>query len=248
MSMDNHRELLLAKLKDCVRLSRHRPCFLGFLDENEAAFCESYLKGKPAPFLLWGGYQGAERVMAGFFPDYLEPSAGEFPLAALTFLYRPEDAPGHRDFLGAFMKLGVERDVVGDILVGERRCVTFLREEMVSYFQEHLRKVGQVGVKISQGFEEPLPAIRKYKDIKGVIASNRLDCLTALLCRTSREKAAGMIAAGLVAVNHRETTAAKSRVEDNDIISVRGCGKFRIDSFGPLTSKGRLTVNCRKYQ
>ncbi len=238
----------MAKLRDCLRVSRRRPCYLGFLDESEAAFCRDFLRREPAGHLLWGGYEGAERVMAGFFPDYMEPSADEFPLTALTFTYRPGDKLGHRDFLGAFMQLGIERSVIGDILVGEGRAAAFIRREMDRYFLDNLRKIGRVGVKIEAGYQEPLPAVREYKDIGGVVASNRLDCIAALLCRTSREKAARLIASGAVMVNHQEVLAADRRLEDGDVISVRGHGKFVLDSFGPLTGKGRLTIKCRKYQ
>lgn len=248
MIMDHERELLLAKLRDCVKASRRRPCFLGFLDESEAAFCRDALKRESAQWLLWGGYEGAERVIAGFFPDYMEPEGEAYPLTALTFTYRPEDRLGHRDFLGAFMRLGVERGVVGDILVGEGRTVAFIRKEMGRYFLDNLRKVGRVGVRAELGFQEPLPAIREYKEIGGVVASARLDCMAALFCRTSREKAAKLIAAGMVAVNHQEALETDLRLEENDIISICGHGKYIVDVLGPLTGKGRLTVKCRKYQ
>lgn len=246
--MDSGRELLLAKLRDCVKASQRRPSFLGFLDESEAAFCQGFLRNTPAAHMLWGGYEGAERVMAGFFPDYLEPAGEEFPLEALTFTYRAGDRLGHRDFLGAFMRLGIERSVVGDILAGEGRAVAFVRREMAPYFLDSLQKIGRVGVKAALGFEVPLPAIREYQEISGVVASARLDCMAALLCRTSREKASKLIRLGLVAVNHQEALDSDWRLEENDVISIRGHGKFVIDSFGPLTSKGRLTVKCRKYQ
>lgn len=246
--MDGQRELLLAKLRDCVRTAGRRPCYLGFLDESEAAFCRDFLKKEPAGYMLWGGYPEAERVMAGFFPDYMEPGAEDFPISALTFSYRASDKLGHRDFLGAFMRLGIERSVVGDILVGEGRAVAFIRREMEGYFLDNLQKIGRVGVKAEAGCREPLPAIREYKDISGVVASQRLDCIAALLCRTSREKAARLITSGAVMVNHQETVETDRRLEEGDIISVRGHGKFILDSFGPLTGKGRLTVKCRKYQ
>ena len=198
--------------------------------------------------MLWGGYEEAERVMAGFFPDYMAPSADSFPLTALTFKYRPVDKLGHRDFLGAFMQLGIERSVIGDILVGEGYTVAFIRQEMERYFLDNLRKIGRVGVKIAVGYEEPLPSIREYKDISGVVASDRLDCIAALLCRTSREKAARLITSGAVMVDHQEVLSVDRRLEEGDVISVRGHGKFVLDSFGPLTGKGRLTVKCRKYQ
>ncbi len=186
--------------------------------------------------------------MAGFFSDYLAPSADSFPLTALTFKYRSGDKLGHRDFLGAFMQLGIERSVIGDILVGDGRTVAFIRQEMERYFLDNLRKIGRVGVKIAVGYEEPLPSIREYKDISGVVASDRLDCIAALLCRTSREKAARLITSGAVMVDHQEVLSVDRRLEEGDVISVRGHGKFVLDSFGPLTGKGRLTVKCRKYQ
>lgn len=246
--MDGQRELLLAKLRDCLRMARRRPSYLGFLDESEAAFCRDFLRREPSEYMLWGGYEGAERVVAGFFPDYIEPSASDFPLTALTFTYRAGDALGHRDFLGAFMRLGIERSVVGDILVGEGRTVAFVRREMERYFIDNLQKIGRVGVNAAAGYQEPLPAIRDYRDISGVVASDRLDCIAALLCRTSREKAARLITSGAVLVNHQEVLEVDRRLEEHDIISVRGHGKFVLDTFGPLTSKGRLTVKCRKYQ
>lgn len=246
--MDAGRELLLAKLRDCAKASQRRPSFLGFLDESEAAFCRDFLRREPVAHLMWGGYEDAERVMAGFFPDYMEPVGEEFPLEALTFTYRSSDRLGHRDFLGAFMRLGIERSVIGDILVGEGRTVAFVRREMAQYFLDNLRKIGRVGVKADFGFEVPLPVIREYQAISGVVASARLDCMAALLCRTSREKAAKLIRLGLVAINHQEALEPDQRLEKNDVVSIRGHGKFIIDSFGPLTSKGRLTVNCRKYQ
>ena len=66
-------ELLRAKLRDCLRAVLRRPCFLGFLDESQAALCRDFLKREPVSCLFWGGYKEAERVMAGFFPDYMEP-------------------------------------------------------------------------------------------------------------------------------------------------------------------------------
>lgn len=146
------------------------------------------------------------------------------------------------------MALGVERDVIGDILVGEGRCVAFFRQEMAPYFLDNIRKIGRVGVKAEEGAKEPLPVRREFKELSGVVASQRLDCLVAFLCKTSREKAAGLITAGLVMRNHRESLSPSQRTEEGDVLSIRGHGKFQIDRLGPLTSKGRLSVLCRKYQ
>lgn len=241
-------ELLSAKLEDCIRRSSKRPCFLGFLDEVQTARCKKLLEHWGTTFSLWGGYEGAERQMLGFFPEYLTPSSDLFPIAALTFLYRRQDQLSHRDFLGSFMSLGIERNVLGDILVGEGRCVTFLREEMAPYFCQNIEKIGKVGVKISTGTEIPLPMGHTFLDLSGVVASSRLDCVVAFLCRISREKASEMIYDKAVMLNYREIDSISHRVVEGDILSVRRRGKFIIDRLGPVTGKGRLSVKCRKYQ
>ena len=200
------RQLLEAKVRDCLRMAQRRPCFLGFLDESQRAQCQDLLKWeKGTSFLFWGGYDQAERTMLGFFPDYLEPSAQEFSLRGR---HLPVPGRGQAEppgLSGVVYALGVERDVLGDILVGEGCCVAFLRREMAPYFLDNIRKIGRVGVKASLGAEEPLPVRREFQELSGVVASARLDCLVGLLCRTSREKAAGLITAGAVQRNHRET-------------------------------------------
>ena len=122
--MATEQDLLAARLEDSIKLSRKRPCFLGFLDEAQAAFCQERLsRRQDVAYLSWGGHEYAERVVLGFFPDYLEPAPEYFPITPLVLSYRKEDKLTHRDFLGSFMALGVERSVIGDIVVGEGQCV-----------------------------------------------------------------------------------------------------------------------------
>lgn len=242
----NEKTLLEAKLKNGIRLSEQRPFFLGFLDESGVAFCQDLLQAGTSS-LFWGGYPEAERKLLGLFPDYMEPDPSAFPLTPLTLFFRKEYSLSHRDFLGSFMALGVERDVVGDILVEEGRCVAFLREEMISYFCANLRKVGRVGVKLVPGAEEPLPVSKTFLELSGVVASQRLDAVVAFLCKLSRDKAARLIDSGLVLLNHREILSGSAHVSEGNVLSVRGHGKFVIDGFGPLTSKGRIVVKCKKY-
>lgn len=86
----------------------------------------------------------------------MEPSREKFPVASLTLTFRRQDTLSHRDFLGALMALGIERETLGDILVEEGRAVLFLKEEMVSFVEQNLEKVGSTGVGIERGFAEPL--------------------------------------------------------------------------------------------
>lgn len=241
--------MLAAKLRDAALHSQKRPFFLGFLNEEEAAYCERALRNFPeASGIFWGGYEEAERKMLGLFPEYLEPAEELFPVVGLTVSFRKEDTLSHPDFLGALLSLGVERSVLGDILPEPGRCVLFLRKEMADYFLQNIRKIGKVGVKLSETVEYPLPGLHEFQEISGVVASERIDCMTALLCHTSREKASALILGGMVQVNHREILSLSYQVKEGDKISVRKKGRFLVDRIGPTTAKGRVSVLCRKYR
>lgn len=241
-------KLFEAKIADCVRLGEKRPVFLGFLDLSERSAAEAYLKHIHAEnYRFFGGWPEAERVLLGVFPEYLDPLEEDFPLIALTVQFRKQDTLTHRDLLGSFLAQGVVRASLGDILVEEGRAVLFVKTELADHFLSGIEKIGRVGVRITKGFSEPLPVAHHFQPISGVIASERLDCLVAFLSGSGREKAAQMITGGLVSVNHRETDSVSARVSESDIISIRRCGRFVVDTLGPQTKKGRLSVKCRKY-
>lgn len=75
---------------------------------------------------LYGGFEEAERCCAVFLPSYLDREAflegeKEDPQVVACLEIRPlqdkfADDLTHRDFLGALMHLGIEREQVGDIL------------------------------------------------------------------------------------------------------------------------------------
>lgn len=242
--------LLDARIADAVRLAEtgRRARFVGFLDEHEARQAVKLLEhGRRDNTMFWGGYPDAERVVFGAFPDFLAPDAGEFPIAVLTVSFRPQDRLTHRDFLGALLHTGVERSSLGDILTEEGRAVIFCRQEISHFLCSQTEKIGGVGVRISEGVQEPLPAAHHFADFSSVVASARLDCLVAAAVGTSREKAAGMIRSQLVELNHEAVLSPSADVREGDILSVRGEGRFAIDRLGPVTKKGRLSIAGRKY-
>lgn len=106
----------------------------------------------------------------------------------VTARYRVEDRLTHRDFLGAFLGAGVQRQALGDILPEEGRCVLFLKEDTANFLLTQVEKVGRTGVRLQPGFCEPLPQAHAFVPCDGVIASPRLDCITAFLLGVSRKK------------------------------------------------------------
>ncbi len=242
--------ILEARLRDAVRLAQSggRPRFVGFLDERQAEQANKIMRSLCVEnYMLWGGHGGAERVVFGAFPDFLAPDAAAFPVAALTARYRRSDTLTHRDFLGALLSNGIERETLGDILVEEGRCVLFARSEISDFVITQTEKVGRVGVAVTQGAQEPLPEERRFEEFSSVVASARLDCVVAAAIGTSREKASELVRAGLVMLDHEANTSLSAPVSQGSKLSIRGKGRFVLDRIGPVTKKGRLSIAGRKY-
>lgn len=241
-------EWLKARIEDALSQGERRPSFVGFLDEREAALAERVARsfGREG-WSFWGGYEESERKIFGVFPDYMEPDPSYFPITAITAHFRPCDRLDHRDFLGALLGSGLQRSVVGDILPEEGRCVFFVREENAGFLLSQVEKIGRVGVKLSEGYQEPLPGGRGFLEFQGVIASPRLDCVVAAAVGQSREKASRLIEAGMVMKNHEPVLSLSEAVQEGDKLSVRGKGRYIIDRLGPVTKKGRMGIAGRKY-
>lgn len=242
--------LLQAMVQDAVQLCdrRGKPAFVGFLDEREQSLIRKLMeREKIENYMLWGGYDGAERVVFGAFSVYDTVAAEDFPLCPVTFLYRVQDSLSHRDFLGALMALGIERSTVGDLLVEPGRCVAFLRKEILPYVLSQITKVGAVGVRVMEGAEAPYPEGRRFLPISAVVSSLRTDCIAAACTGDSRERVKTWITAGSVTVNDQVCVSPSSLMAEGDKIAIRGKGKFRLEHIGGLTRKGRIGVGIKKY-
>ncbi|MVB10666.1 putative RNA-binding domain in YlmH [Caprobacter fermentans] len=241
---------LESRFRDLTRLSSSggRARFMGFLDEREAFAVHGFAqREKERCTMLWGGYPDAERVMFGAFPDFMQPDGDAFPIAAVTAAFRKCDRLSHRDFLGALLHAGIERSALGDILVEEGRCVFFCRDEISGFLISQISKIGGIGVRLSEGYGEPLPQAHHFEEWTAVIASARLDCAAAAAVSTSREKASELIRSGLVQLNHETVVSPSEEIREGDKLSVRGKGRFVLDRVGPVTKKGRLIIRGRKY-
>ena len=248
MSDPSRDEWLKARIGDAFSQGERRPSFVGFLDEREAAVAERIARSfRREGWMFWGGYEGSERKIFGVFPDYMEPDLSYFPITAITIRFRPCDRLDHRDFLGALLGVGLQRATIGDILPEEGRCVCFVREENAGFLLSQVEKIGRVGVRLSEGFTDPLPQGRGFSEFQGVIASSRLDCVLAAAVGQSREKASRLIEAGMVMKNHELVLSLSEPIQEGDKLSVRGKGRYIIDRLGPVTKKGRMGIAGRKY-
>lgn len=156
----------------------------------------------------------------------------------------------HRDWLGALMALGIKRELLGDIAVeGDSRAVVFCQPKGAQYLIAELSRAGRDAVhasfcRLPAGFAPK----QEYEEVRTTVASPRLDGVVRALCNISREDAAALIERGYVEQNYDAALRTDGGVAPGDVLSVRGYGKFRIDSVEEPTRRGRLHLAAKKYK
>lgn len=76
----------------------------------------------------------------------------------------------------------------------------------------------------------------------------RLDNFVSELAKCSRTRASEIIEGGKVFINSVNEFKDSKKIELNDIITIRGKGKFIFDEIEKETKSGKFLVNIRKYK
>ena len=238
-------ELERAHLYDLCRAARRGQIrFTRFLEpphQKEAARCARE-EGVEAAF--YGGYEGAERAVAAFFEG--EPPEA-WPVECLRTDWNAEYAKvQHRDLLGALMGLGIERSLMGDIVVGEGCAYLFVLSSAAPMILGELTGAGRAKLSVRRAEGEALPT-EAGVPVRDTVSSMRLDAVAAAGFSLGRAEAQELIRRGLVKLNHRPEERTDARVRAGDLISVRGQGRLRVDEEQGPTKKSRLGVKMTRF-
>ena len=151
-----------------------------FLTPAEQYTLTNWARHRDCTLMLHGGGEGCERRAAFFLPFYL--TAEDFDpaehLRAVHFS-APFGAPGHRDYLGAILGLGIRREWVGDILVQDHGAYVFCLPSVAPALLE-LEQVGRTGVKAAAAELAAVPVPeRKVRPVTFTVQSARLDAVVS---------------------------------------------------------------------
>ena len=225
---------------------RDYPVFSPFLNLSEI----STLKGLklPVSYTLFGGYNCFERAVAGFGNEVKNK---DFPIVCICIeplSKKFSDSLSHRDFLGSLMNLGISRSTLGDIAVKDNTGYLFCLESIADYITENLSRVKHTSVKCERIKDVPdfINALPESEEI--IVTSLRADAVISSVYRLSRAEASRLFKDGKVFVNSKQLTKDSAALKENDIVSVRGHGKFIFDSTLRKTKKDREVISVRIYK
>ncbi len=221
-----------------------------FLNLNELNILHTTPKNEfYSCYETFGGYEFSERQMAVFLPDALCYEK-IYPISVLKIspLKKKFSEPlSHRDYLGAILNLGIERCKLGDILVNDDCALVFVHKSMEQFLKEELTRIRHTSVMVTIEELQDIDYKPTIEEKHGTVSSLRLDSLLALAFASSRSKLVSYIEAGKVFVNGKLITSNGYQMKENDIVSVRGLGRFQYIETISQTKKGRFYVTIHLY-
>ncbi len=206
-------------------------------------------------FYLFGGKDNTERKILVMYPEKLTEEMARKNHDSLISIIRielPKELEGeydHRNYLGAIIKLGVEREKIGDIFVLKTGADIIVKKEISNFLLQNLSSLTRFSSSlISEVALDEITETEAAKvEISSIVASLRLDNIVSVLAKTSRSKAVQILEQERVFLNFKVETKSSKQVKEGDIITIRGKGRFEFKEISGNTRKGRYIIKIDKY-
>lgn len=247
--MADEMQILKNRFKELHSRSANRGIYLysDFLNLHEQTILFEQLK---FGYTLFGGFDDSERKIAIFGN---EDDFGYAPQPPVTIIcVRPlsekfSDELTHRDFLGSVLALGIKRETVGDIIINKNCGYVICLDSIAPFIIDNLIKVRHTSVSCEICESLPDDALPEPEESIIIVSSLRLDVIISGVYNISRSKSSALIDGEKVFINGKLSKSTSVNLQTDDMISVRGFGRFRYkDTLGD-TRKGRLRIKCEIY-
>lgn len=250
--MEKEEDILKNRLLELSKIAHIRGIntYSNFLNLAEQDFFHRFVKKDLyTSYKFNGGYELAERQIVSFSPDALcyENNPPIIPISIRPKSIKYSDKLTHRDYLGTILGLGIERNKIGDILVDDNETIVFIHESLHTFISDSLTRVKNTFVEVCTAEISEITYSPKFQEIRGTVPSIRLDAIISLVLNESRSKLIRLIEGGKVYVNGRLITTNAYKIQELDLISIRGYGKFQFDKIENTTKKNRIFVSIKKF-
>lgn len=193
------------------------------------------------------GYEGdGERMLAVLYPDYISFEDITAPVTVLRTKIS-DRCISHKDFLGAAMSLKIDREYIGDIIVNDNEAFIICHKNVADIIIDELMSVKHSSVSFER-WDKPVSFVKEYSETRtSTVASLRADSVVAAALNKSRSEAVKLIKQGNIKVNQMDILHTDFEIFNNDVISIRYYGKYKIFCDGAKSRKDRIFINIAKY-
>lgn len=218
-----------------------------FLDPNELNILISIMNSMDLQYQIYGSHSNCERSIIYF-------SQGQFNLddyiyedVAVIYLHKKNHGLGHRDVLGALMSLGIERELIGDILTSDELIEISVLREVADYIRFNLKSIGKLKVDFEEKDDIYMDeGIIEYEEKMITISSLRLDAFISGIANLSRSDSKNMVNRELVKLNYVVEKNPSKEIGIGDCISIRGYGRYYYIEYLGESRKEKERILVRK--
>ena len=251
-------KLLVAKLLDKLEYSskNNKISNTNFVNEREKRIIINVLnRVGNSNYVIYGGYEEAQRNIIIFYPKYFDEQMLQKNynnIMNVLEIKLPEELHNtysHRDYLSGIIKIGINREKVGDILVNEKGADILILKEVSNYVEQNITQLTRFSKSkiIMKGLEKLQLVEQQREEINIIVPSLRVDNIVSELAKTSRNKANELIVQERVLVNYETVTKNSKLLKEKDVITIRGKGKFELIEQIAETKKKNKILKMHKY-
>ena len=239
---DKDDKMLISSVYDKLEQSglKNYSCYSDFLDARQLRLIEGFFGFLKDDLVFYGGILDAERKIATKRYEY-----SEVPIKIIK-IKTPADIT-HRDVLGSLMSLGIKRQKIGDIIIDDFIYIA-VKDEIKDYILENFTKIRNYNIEPILSDSDGIKREQEYIEIPVTVPSLRIDAVIASMINLSREKSKELILSGRVNLNHFEILDNRKTLNLNDIISIKGVGRFKLSQINGTTKKDRIRIVILKYK
>ena len=217
---NQEQRLLAAKILDKLEFTKtkNKIQYSDFLNLNEQELAMKLLKKVDREnYYFFGGKDNTERKILIIYPEKLTEEMSrknDDKIISIIRIKLPTELEGqydHRTYLGSCIKIGIEREKIGDILVEKTGADIIAKTEVIDFLYQNLSSLTRF--KSSEISIENISEIKDVEvakvEISAIVASIRLDNIVSTLAKTSRSKAQEILKQERVFLNHQVETKFK---------------------------------------
>jgi len=230
-------------------INTHQPVLTDFVDPRQLQIILNIVNSYMDLTMFFdGGFDQAERVRVLIAPDYYVYQPKEMGLVFFRVTGETKfESLSHRDYMGALLHLGLKREKFGDILLSETENQLVVAEEAADYVSMQLTKIAHTPIRLERIDRHMLlPPEQQYQIIHLTVSSLRLDTIVAQIYHQSRSNVTEWIMKGHVKVNWQVIERSDYNLQINDLVSVKGFGRFKFLVKEGNTKKGRIRLKIGK--
>jgi RNA-binding protein YlmH len=154
----------------------------------------------------------------------------------------------HRDILGSLISTGLNRNKIGDIYIDDENVYIIAKKEIEKHIVLNFNRIKNLSTDFeSVELKTAENLSLKFEKSRIITSSMRVDNIVSNIGSMSRSKAQDFIKSGNVKLNWSNDISRNILLEEGDVLSLRGKGKYKIAGIVGHSKKGNIVLEIEQY-